>query len=99
MDSKGSQSSVRLADRAHPGHNIFCTPENSRFHSQTSYAALDAMRREIRLIELLPDSGRGLIECTLLDKVALAEVQGEYYALSYCAGDVNHTGIILVNGT
>ncbi|KFA75716.1 hypothetical protein S40288_04974 [Stachybotrys chartarum IBT 40288] len=98
MESKGSQSSTLVADRDHPGHEIFCTPENSQFHSQNSYAALDATRREIRLIELLPDSGRGLIECTLLDKVALADVQGEYYALSYCAGDVNNTGIILVNG-
>ncbi|KAH7124215.1 heterokaryon incompatibility protein-domain-containing protein [Dactylonectria macrodidyma] len=81
-----------------PGHDIFWTPENSHFFSKISYSALNAARREIRLTRVLPDSGCGLIECELLHNVPLADVQGQYFALSYCAGDARRTDAILVNG-
>ncbi|KAL6895001.1 heterokaryon incompatibility domain-containing protein [Trichoderma evansii] len=85
-------------DKTPPGHDIFCTPENSHFHSKVSYRALDASRREIRLLVMLPDDGLGLIKCELLHNVLLSEVQGQYFALSYCAGDVHMTRDILVDG-
>lgn len=96
-----NKSGVQLTtktDRDPPGHDVFCTPENSEFHAKTTYKILDTSRREIRLISLLPDNSRGLIECELLDRVPLADVRNQYYALSYCAGDAHKTDVVLVNG-
>ncbi|KAJ3535165.1 hypothetical protein NM208_g7247 [Fusarium decemcellulare] len=81
-----------------PGHDIFCTPENSEFHSHMLYNDLDPTRREIRVLRILPDSGSGLIESELLPKAPVADLKGQYFALSYCAGDVRQTDVILVNG-
>ncbi|KAF4470931.1 Heterokaryon incompatibility 6 OR allele [Fusarium albosuccineum] len=81
-----------------PGHDIFCTPENSEFYSHMLYNDLDPTRREIRLLKILPDSGSGLIEGELLPKAPVTDLKGQYFALSYCAGDVRQTDAILVNG-
>ncbi|KAJ4267158.1 hypothetical protein NW762_003258 [Fusarium torreyae] len=81
-----------------PGHDIFCTPENSDFLSKVPYRELDATKREIRLLKILPDSGSGFVECELLPSVRLADVRKQYLALSYCAGDARNTKTIIVNG-
>ncbi|KAM0424445.1 hypothetical protein ACHAPT_010368 [Fusarium lateritium] len=81
-----------------PGHDIFCTPENSSFLSKTPYKTLDPTIREIRLLRVLPDSGSGLVECELLPSAPLADLRGHYVALSYCAGSPRNTVTILVNG-
>ncbi|WAO93306.1 HET domain-containing protein [Fusarium falciforme] len=99
MDGKGGEPpGPRQKDTSLPGHDIFCTPENSNFLSGTPYSALDPTQREIRLLKVLPDSGSGFVECELLPSAPIAEVRGKYLALSYCAGDPRNTEIILVNG-
>ncbi|KAF5584836.1 heterokaryon incompatibility 6 OR allele [Fusarium pseudoanthophilum] len=70
-----------------PGHDVFCTPENSDFLSKVHYKDLSASDREIRLLKVLPTSASGFIECELLPSVKLADVHKQYLALSYCAGD------------
>ncbi|RSL46216.1 hypothetical protein CEP54_013958 [Fusarium duplospermum] len=101
MDGKEKESESPgpgQKDRSLPGHDIFCTPENSNFLSKTPYKTLDPTRREIRLLKVLPDSGSGLVECELLPSAPIAELRSKYSALSYCAGNPRNTEIILVNG-
>ncbi|UPK93214.1 hypothetical protein LCI18_004149 [Fusarium solani-melongenae] len=99
MDGKDSESpGPRQKHKSLPGHDIFCTPENSSFLSKTPYKTLDPTRREIRLLRILPDSGSGFVECELLPSAPIAELRGKYWALSYCAGNPRNTEIILVNG-
>ncbi|KAJ3462185.1 hypothetical protein MRS44_010738 [Fusarium solani] len=99
MDGEGGESpGPRQKDKSLPGHDIFCTPENSNFLSEAPYSALDPTQREIRLLKVLLDSGSGFVECELLPSARIAEVRGKYLALSYCAGDPRNTEIILVNG-
>ncbi|RFN50725.1 heterokaryon incompatibility protein 6, or allele [Fusarium flagelliforme] len=81
-----------------PGHDIFCTPENSDFVSKVPYQSLSKTDHEIRLLKILPDSGSGFVECELLPAVSLANVQKQYLALSYCAGSAKNTKPIKVNG-
>ncbi|RGP66997.1 Heterokaryon incompatibility protein [Fusarium longipes] len=81
-----------------PGHDIFCTPENSDFISKVPYTSLSTTQREIRLLKVLPDSGSGFVECELLPSIKLANVHKQYLALSYCAGSPKTTEIIMVNG-
>ncbi|KAH7242175.1 heterokaryon incompatibility protein-domain-containing protein [Fusarium tricinctum] len=90
----------RASTRANnpPGHDIFCTPENSEFLSKVPYRDLSAKRREIRLLKILPDSGSGFIECELLPSIDLYLAYKQYRALSYCAGDARSTKLVLVNG-
>ncbi|KAM0211213.1 hypothetical protein ACHAQI_005513 [Fusarium lateritium] len=80
-----------------PGHDIFCTPENSEFLSKVLYEDLSAKSREIRLLKILPDSGSGFVECELLPSTSLHRVYQQYRALSYCAGDARNTKPVLVN--
>jgi hypothetical protein len=80
------------------GHDVFQTPENEKFYSANLYNDLDATSKEIRIINILPDSGGGLIECEFLPEAPLVDVKGRYFALSYCAGNAKTTNIILVNG-
>ncbi|RSL79765.1 hypothetical protein CEP51_007088 [Fusarium floridanum] len=100
MDGEnGQSSSPRQKDKSLPGHDIFCTPENSNFLSKTPYKTLDPARREIRLIKVLPDPGsERVVECELLPSAPIAELRGKYLALSYCAGNPRNTEVILVNG-
>jgi hypothetical protein len=81
-----------------PGHDIFCTPENSEFLSKVPYQDLSATKREIRLLKILPDSGSGFIECELLPSISLYSAYKQYRALSYCAGDARNTKPVVVNG-
>ncbi|KAL4732731.1 hypothetical protein ACLX1H_001750 [Fusarium chlamydosporum] len=81
-----------------PGHDIFCTPENSHFMSQAPYRDLSPTEKEIRLLKILPDSRSGFVECELLPAVPLVKVQKQYLALSYCAGSAKETKPIKVNG-
>jgi hypothetical protein len=80
------------------GDDIFHTPANDHFYSKTHYNKLNAQGKEIRLLKVLPDNGSSAIEYELVQGVLLADVQGQYSALSYCAGDARKTGTILVNG-
>ncbi|KAH6952975.1 heterokaryon incompatibility protein-domain-containing protein [Fusarium avenaceum] len=95
-EESGRAPSARANDP--PGHDIFCTPENSEFLSKVPYQDLDATRREIRLLKILPDSGSGFIECELLPSISLHRVYKQYRALSYCAGDARNTKPVVVNG-
>lgn len=81
-----------------PGHDIFCTPDNSDFVSKVPYQSLSKTDHEIRLLKILPDSGSGFVECELLPAVSLATVHNQYLALSYCAGSAKNTKPIKVNG-
>jgi hypothetical protein len=87
------------ADGLQPGHDIFCTPDNTSFYATKPYLELDSAQQVIRLVKVWPDTGSGLIECTLLKETPLLDSKGHYTALSYCAGDVNDTDTILLNGT
>ena len=81
-----------------PRQDIFCTPNNVHFYGRASFTDLSTSRREIRLIRILPDSGKGLIECQLVHNIALDDVHGRYTALSYCAGDLQKTQTIILDG-
>jgi hypothetical protein len=80
-----------------PGHDIFSTPSNDDFYSAYAYDVLDPVKREIRLLKVLPDRGDGLIRCELQCKQLLSAITGKYSALSYCAGDPRKTQQVLVN--
>ncbi|KAF5652712.1 Heterokaryon incompatibility protein [Fusarium sp. NRRL 25303] len=97
MDKKPKLTLTTTANEP-PGHDIFCTPENSEFLSKVHYRDLNTSDREIRLLKILPSSGSGFIECVLLPSVKLADVHKQYLALSYCAGDARNTKPIVVNG-
>ncbi|KAF5563670.1 heterokaryon incompatibility 6 OR allele [Fusarium phyllophilum] len=97
MDKKPKLTLTTTANEP-PGHDIFCTPENSEFLSKVHYRDLNTCDREIRLLKILPNSGSGFIECELLHGVKLADVHKQYLALSYCAGNARNTKPILVNG-
>ncbi|RBR12895.1 uncharacterized protein FIESC28_08386 [Fusarium coffeatum] len=91
-------ASTNSAASKPPGHDIFCTPENSDFVSKVPYQSLSKTDHEIRLLKILPDSGSGFVECELLPAVSLATVHNKYLALSYCAGSAKNTKPIKVNG-
>jgi hypothetical protein len=95
-EETGRAASTRVNDP--PGHDIFCTPENSEFLSKVPYQDLSATKREIRLLKILPDSGSGFIECELLPSISLYSAYKQYRALSYCAGDARNTKPVVVNG-
>jgi hypothetical protein len=46
----------------------------------------------------ISDPNMPLIACELVDKVALSRIDGSYCTLSYCAGNLTETAIILVDG-
>ncbi|CVK96276.1 uncharacterized protein FPRN_12229 [Fusarium proliferatum] len=97
MDKEEKSTSTTTSNEP-PGHDIFCTPENSEFLSKVHYKDLNEGDREIRLLKILPNSGSGFIECELLPSVKLADMHKQYLALSYCAGDAHNTKPITVNG-
>lgn len=78
--------------------STFSTPENTEFYSSNPYTGLNKSQQEIRLIKVLPDDKCGLINCELLPNSRLTEVRGAYNALSYCAGDLRNTDVVLANG-
>ncbi|KAI9710555.1 MAG: hypothetical protein M1820_002691 [Bogoriella megaspora] len=78
--------------------STFCTIKNTNFYSTSAYSDLDASKHEIRLLKILPDSGSGPVECELLPKRRLADVEEKYTALSYVAGDPKNIEVILVDG-
>jgi hypothetical protein len=98
MDKEAGSSSFQIKANEPPGHDIFCTPENSNFFSKVHYQDLNSNDRDIRLLKILPDSGSGLVEGELLPSVRLADVRKQYLALSYCAGNPRNTKTITVNG-
>ncbi|KAF9769219.1 hypothetical protein IL306_013380 [Fusarium sp. DS 682] len=98
MNQETRASSNETKANEPPGHDIFCTPENSDFLSKVHYQDLNATEKEIRLLKILPNSGSGFVECELLPSVKLANVRKQYLALSYCAGNPRNTSVILVNG-
>lgn len=95
---KEAKSTSTTTSNEPPGHDIFCTPENSEFLFKVHYKDLNASDREIRLLKILPESRSGFVECELLPSVKLADVHKQYLALSYCAGDARKTKPIIVNG-
>ncbi|EXK34676.1 hypothetical protein FOXG_13667 [Fusarium oxysporum f. sp. lycopersici 4287] len=95
---KEAKSTSTTTSNEPPGHDIFCTPENSEFLLKVHYKDLNASDREIRLLKILPESRSGFVECELLPSAKLADVHKQYLALSYCAGDARKTKPIIVNG-
>ncbi|KAF5663647.1 Heterokaryon incompatibility protein [Fusarium heterosporum] len=95
-EATGRPTSIKANEP--PGHDIFCTPENSEFLSKVPYDDFNTTGREIRLLKILPDSGSGFVECELLPSMELFSLWRRYHALSYCAGDARNTKAILVNG-
>jgi hypothetical protein len=81
-----------------PAHDIFGTPENDSFQSTRPYSALLRDRKEIRLLQVLPNDREGMIDCVLQQCKPLSEIKGRYTTLSYCAGDPRTTKKIIVNG-
>ena len=98
-DKSNASAEAPCAEGFQPAHDIFYTPNNDSFYATKPYAELDPAKQEIRLIKIWPDSGSGLIECTLLPKTLLLDEKGQYTALSYNAGDLRNTDAILLNGT
>jgi hypothetical protein len=89
--------SAEAAGLPQPCDEVFPTPKNDTFYATNPYSALDANRKEIWLLKILPDDGTGQVKCVLLLGRPLVEVQGMYSALSYCAGDPRITDTIIVN--
>jgi heterokaryon incompatibility protein (HET) len=90
---------VRAATKeGDPTKDVFCTPENVEYYSNIKYNSLDANRREIRLLRVLPDCRNGVIQCELVQNIPLADVDNNFTALSYCAGSATNTKQILVHG-
>jgi heterokaryon incompatibility protein (HET) len=81
--------------------DIFCTPENAEYYSKVEYHDLDQQKEEIRLLRVLPrkdDAPEDVVECELLQNIALEEIRNGFTALSYCAGSPHKTRPILVDG-
>jgi hypothetical protein len=79
-------------------HGPFKIPENESFYTKAPYDKLNSEKHLIRLIKLLPDNGKGLVECQLRRGSALSDLRGSYAALSYCAGNPSSSQPILSDG-
>lgn len=93
-----TNKTIAVLDPIVPRHNVFATLENADFYSTKPYTALNESQQEIRLTKVLPDDKHGFINCELLRNNPLAEVRGAHNALSYCAGDLRKTDVVLING-
>ena len=85
-------------NRNPPSRDVFSTLDNHPFHASIPYTTLKAGKKGIRLMQLLPNDGSGIIKCVLKQRVPLFDVQGQYTAISYRAGDPTRTDSILVDG-
>jgi hypothetical protein len=84
-----------------PKYDNFFTPENRNFYSKFTYADLDPAKREIRLLRVHPSCTTfedNKVRCDLIDQVELADVEGKYTTISYCAGDPKQTSSVIING-
>lgn len=83
-------------------YDNFHTPQNTEFYSKFSYMSLNPEERRIRLLriqQLEPgENKRSRIKCELIDNQSLAAMQDKFIIISYCAGDLKKTEIIIVNG-
>lgn len=75
----------------------FYSPVNYDFYSHQPYEPLDKDVQTIRLLAVKRDK-TGHLQCRLTDGMSLAEADGKYSAISYCAGDPKKTRTIHVNG-
>ena len=73
----------------------FFTLINERFPYHQVYFSLDLDEKLIRLITLAPGSGGDPVECEVFQS-SLSHSQ-PYEAMSYCAGDHNDCGQVLLN--
>jgi hypothetical protein len=80
-----------------PPIDNFYSPANFAFYSHQPYKPLDRSGQTIRLLAVTKDES-GQLQCTLGDGVPLADADGTYTAISYCAGDPKKTRSIKVNG-
>ncbi|KAK5449755.1 hypothetical protein LTS15_008326 [Exophiala xenobiotica] len=80
----------------------FYTPCNDGFPYDRVYLPFPADQQSIRLVRLLPGSGRDPINCRLSENIPLVFEKRKaaiaYEALSYAAGDLKDTEVILLNG-
>ncbi len=76
----------------------FITPKNDLFYSSKIYRPLQAQRKEIRLLRLLPGQLEDPLSSDIIDQISLTDLGVECQALSYCAGDVNDNELIKVQG-
>ncbi|KAK5216368.1 hypothetical protein LTR72_010541 [Exophiala xenobiotica] len=80
----------------------FYTPCNDGFPIHRVYLPFPADQQSIRLVHLLPGSGRDPINCRLSENIPLVSEKRKaaiaYEALSYAAGDLKGTEEIRLNG-
>jgi hypothetical protein len=75
----------------------FYSPVNYDFYSRQPYEPLDKNVQTIRLLAVKRDR-TGQLQCRLTKGISLAEGDGTYSAISYCAGDPRKTRTIQVDG-
>lgn len=79
----------------------FFSPQNRDWYATLPYKTLKPDERKIRLLRIHLHGGNFTnstpIECDLLDNVSLADMEGKFTTISYCAGDPKQTETITVN--
>jgi len=76
----------------------FYSPDNEKFYAQSPYHCLDPDMGEIRLLEVVVGQSHDGLEFHLVDNIPLDEVEANYWAISYNAGDPTDTEKIKVDG-
>jgi hypothetical protein len=89
-------SAISTTEPLLPKDNFY-SPANYDFYSQQPYEPLDQNVQTIRLLAVKRNKSRQL-QCYLTDGMSLAEADGKYSAISYCAGDPKKTRTMEVNG-
>jgi hypothetical protein len=91
-----SESSNTTTPSPRPPTDNFYSPSNFDFYSHKLYDSLDQHSDQIRLLKVTKDDS-GQLECRFTDGIPLAEADGTYTAISYCAGDPKKTRNVQVN--
>jgi hypothetical protein len=85
----------------HIKYDNFYTPNNRPFYKKFQYLNLIPTKRHFRLLRIHPlqahEVNTAPIVCDLLDDNSLAEMEGKFTTISYCAGDPKRTEAIVVN--
>ncbi|KAI4941406.1 hypothetical protein J4E86_010438 [Alternaria arbusti] len=72
--------------------------KNATFRSQSPYEALPLSHGEIRVLEVAPSRGRGIVKCTMKRISLLDNPVPVYETISYCWGPPRARSIMRLNG-
>jgi hypothetical protein len=79
-----------------PPTDNFYSPVNLAFYASEPYESLDRFSRTIRLLAVTKDQS-GKIRCGLRNSIPIADADGTYTVISYCAGNPKRTRVVYVN--